>query len=64
MKKENITSLKDYGMSTLICYCFEYTAEDIKQDYMKNNRSTIMEKIQAEKKFENCQCSVKNPRGR
>ena len=47
----------------MICYCFEYTAEDIQQDYMKNSRSTIMEKIQAEKKFGNCQCTVKNPKG-
>ena len=48
----------------LICYCFEYTAEDIQQDYKINRRSTIMEKIQAEKKFGNCRCSVKNPKGR
>jgi hypothetical protein len=47
-----------------ICYCFEYTAEDIRRDYLKNGRSTIMEKIQVEKKFGNCQCSVKNPKGR
>jgi len=51
-------------MSTFICYCFEYTAEDIKQDYLKNSRSTILKKIRAEKKFGNCQCSVKNPKGR
>ena len=48
----------------MICYCFEYTAEDIKQDYLNNSRSTIMEKIQTEKKFGNCQCAVKNPKGR
>ena len=47
-----------------VCYCFEYTAEDIRRDYLKNNRSTIMERIQAEKKLGNCQCVVKNPGGR
>ena len=47
-----------------ICYCFEYTEEDIKQDYLKNGCSTIMEKIQVEKKFGNCRCAVKNPKGR
>ena len=47
-----------------VCYCFEYTAEDICQDYLKNNSSTIMERIQAEKKLGNCQCAVKNPKGR
>jgi hypothetical protein len=50
---------KDY-----ICYCFEHTAEDIRQDFLEHNRSTIMEKIQAEKQLGNCQCTVKNPKGR
>ena len=48
----------------LICYCFEYTAADIKQDYLENGKSTIMEKIQMEKKFGNCQCAIKNPKGK
>ena len=47
-----------------ICDCFEYTAEDIRQDYQENRHSTIIDKIQVEKKFGNCQCSVKNPKGR
>ena len=33
----------------LICYCFQYTADDIQLDYLENGRSTIMEKIQMEK---------------
>ncbi len=48
----------------LICFCFNYTAEDIRQDYQKNGRSVILKKIQEEKKFGNCQCAVKNPKGR
>jgi len=51
-------------MDDLICYCFNYSADDIKQDYLFNCRSTIMEKIKMEKKFGNCQCTVKNPKGR
>jgi hypothetical protein len=38
-------------MDNLVCYCFNYSAEDIEQDYLNNGRSTIMEKIQMEKKF-------------
>lgn len=58
---------KQKGQTTvndLICYCFEYSAEDIRQDYAKNGRSLIMEKIKSEKMFGNCQCSTKNPKGR
>ncbi len=35
----------------LICFCYNYTAEDIRQDYQKNGRSVILEKIQ-EKHFD------------
>ena len=51
-------------MNDLICHCFEYTAEDIRQDFFKHGRSMIMEKIKAAKKMESCQCTTKNPKGR
>ena len=51
-------------MKDLICYCFEYTVEDIAADFKKNGRSLIMEKIQAEKKLGACQCATQNPKGR
>ena len=51
-------------MPDLVCYCYEYTAEDIRQDYQTNVYSTILEKIKTEKQFGNCQCATKNPKGR
>jgi hypothetical protein len=42
-------------MADLICYCFEYTAEDIRQDWLEHGRSTIVEKIAAQKKMGNCE---------
>ncbi len=51
-------------MSDLICYCFGYTREDIKNDFTNNGRSSIMEKIMAEKKLGTCQCAMKNPKGK
>jgi hypothetical protein len=51
-------------LSDLICYCFNYSAEDIEQDYLKNGNSSIIGKIQLEKKFGNCQCEKKNPKSR
>lgn len=51
-------------MKDLICYCFGYSAEDIRQDYLKNGTSTIMEKIRMEKRFGNCRCSTENPKGK
>jgi hypothetical protein len=54
----------DHDIDDLICYCFEYTKDDIEQDYIKNGRSLIMEKIAAEKKTGECDCVNKNPKGR
>jgi hypothetical protein len=51
-------------MRNLICYCFEYSDEDIKKDYIKNGRSLILKKIMTEKKLGGCQCAAKNPKGK
>lgn len=51
-------------MNSVICYCFGFTAEDIKKDVLRNGRSLIMEKIMAEKKLERCDCANQNPKGR
>jgi hypothetical protein len=47
-----------------ICYCFGYSAEDIRKDFSGNGRSTIMERITAEKKAGACDCASRNPKGR
>jgi hypothetical protein len=57
LRKKNV-------VKKLVCYCFEYTAKDIRQDFIRNGRSLIMKKIQAAKQIGGCQCSVKNPKGR
>lgn len=51
-------------MNNLICHCFGYSVDDIRMDFMKHGKSTIMEKIQTEKKFGNCQCATRNPKGK
>jgi hypothetical protein len=51
-------------MCDFICYCFEYTSEDIKRDFIAHGRSLIMEKIMTEKKTGACQCRIKNPGGK
>lgn len=51
-------------MADLVCYCFEYSENDIRQDYLENGKSTILEKIQMEKRFGNCQCATKSPKGK
>jgi NAD(P)H-nitrite reductase large subunit len=50
-------------MDEIICYCFDYTREDIARDLRENGRSTILERIADAKRFGNCQCASKNPKG-
>ena len=48
----------------LICYCFDYSADDIREDLEKNGESTIMLRIVNEKKEGMCRCKSNNPKGR
>jgi hypothetical protein len=50
--------------SSVVCYCFGYTRRDIEEDFVKNGKSLIAEKIAAEKKLGKCQCASNNPSGR
>ena len=48
-----------------ICYCFEYSEEDIIDDFKKNNgKSMILEKITRAKKNGQCECEIKHPEKR
>ena len=52
-------------MKDLICYCFEYFADDIRKDVKENNGcSMIMQAILAAKRTGGCQCPTKHPEGR
>ncbi|MBU8912110.1 MAG: hypothetical protein KOO65_12640 [Desulfobacterales bacterium] len=51
-------------MTNLICYCFNYSYDDIKTDFKKHGKSLILEKITNEKKSNGCDCANKNPSGK
>ena len=51
-------------MSAKICYCFNYTDEDIARDVRAHGKSLIMERIAGEKRAGGCRCGEVNPKGR
>jgi hypothetical protein len=52
-------------MNDLICYCFEFSANDIRNDVTANHgRSTILEEIVAAKRAGRCRCAALHPEGR
>ncbi|MBN1843709.1 MAG: hypothetical protein JW883_15705 [Deltaproteobacteria bacterium] len=51
-------------MSEKICYCFDYTSDDILKDIEENSTSTIIKQIMSEKKNGACNCATRNPKKR
>jgi hypothetical protein len=54
----------EFRDNELVCYCFQYTKRQIENDFINNDKSTILEKIAREKKNGRCDCATKNPKGR
>jgi Zinc binding domain len=46
-----------------LCYCFDYTREDVRCDVDNGKNTAIPEKIKAEVQGGFCACEVKNPSG-
>jgi hypothetical protein len=46
-----------------LCYCFDYTREDIRSDITHRGQSDIPDKIKAEVQGGFCACEIKNPSG-
>ena len=46
-----------------LCYCFEYSREDIRRDIDVSGSTLILERIKAEVQEGFCACEVKNPSG-
>ena len=47
-----------------VCYCFAFTARQIREDLVAHGKSTIREYIQRHVRAGRCQCNVMNPSGR
>ena len=62
--KPNFQNKNEFNDNDLVCYCFEYTKKDIENDFNKNGKSLIYEKIVSEKKAGGCNCALKNPKGK
>ena len=47
----------------MICYCFQYTAGDIRRDVAEHGEPTILQQILDAKQTGGCQCAEKHPKG-
>lgn len=52
-------------MNQKICYCFNHTENDIREDVERNGgESLILAEIVAAKQQNSCECAVHHPEGR
>lgn len=57
--------IEAYADDDRVCFCFDYTAGDIRADCMQGRgQSSILRRILDQKRAGNCECAVKNPKGR
>jgi hypothetical protein len=55
--------LKETADPISLCYCFDYSREDIRHDIEATGKTSILEEIRAEVQGGFCACEVKNPSG-
>ena len=55
--------LKEHEDPIPLCYCFDYSRADIRNDIETKGSTTILERIKAEVGAGYCACEVKNPSG-
>ena len=54
---------KDAGNDVPVCYCFDWTREQIKNEIAQTGTSSTAAQIAQEVKAGNCACAIKNPKG-
>jgi len=65
-KKEHLivrVGQKEKAPSRHVCYCFDYTEENIRNEIKKTGKSTAMETISENIKNKLCACEIRNPQG-
>ncbi len=65
-QKDVVTNVgfKSQSYIKTVCYCFQHTADNIIDDYIKNNISNIENDVRQKVKEKRCSCEVSNPKGK
>jgi CopZ-like zinc binding protein len=55
--------IKETAAPVPLCYCFDYSREDIRRDIETSGKTSVLDEIKAEVQAGFCACEVKNPSG-
>ncbi len=56
--------LKETEDPVWVCYCFDISERQIREEMERTGKSTASERIRKEVEAGNCECEIKNPSGR
>jgi len=58
-----VVGLKDGATPSIVCYCFDWTKEKIRDEIMAKNKTVALEDIKEKMNSIGCRCEVLNPSG-
>lgn len=58
-----LVGIKETADPIPLCYCFDYSREDIRRDIEAGGKTSVLDEIKAEVQGDFCDCEVKNPSG-
>jgi len=61
--RERVYHKEPESDDVLICYCFQHTPGDIRQQFSKSNHQTIIDDINTGIQVGQCACDWRNPQG-
>lgn len=61
--RERVYQKEPASNDVLICYCFQHTLGEIRQQIAQSGESTILEDINEGLRTEQCACNWRNPQG-
>lgn len=61
--RERVFQKEPDAADVLICYCFQHTPDDIRQEFARLGQTTILDDINAGIRAGQCACDWRNPQG-
>ena len=61
---DSCVTTKAVPIKDMVCYCFQHTKQNIKDDYLTHGKSTIEMDVRQKVKEKLCTCEESNPTGK
>ncbi len=62
-QSDSYVPTKAVPIKDMVCYCFQHTKQNIRDDYLTHRESTIEKDVRQKVKDKLCSCEKLNPKG-